>query len=588
MVALEKRDNDTYYIGYEGGTDEEYASYTAILGTLESAAYDAVEKKWFCNRIDAVRINDRLNNKGVGDGMKLKPYGYQRQAIAFCVQHGFGLLRMPCGSGKTPCGLGAYLECCRKEGRKLVGVFVVKVSLKNQWLDEVKKFTDLRAGEITTYKSATHSIAARVKSRQKKLEKFLAGGMKTSAVKFTEEMNRLQKEVDDLKAEEADAFNSMFDTEKHDIFVVNYEALRTDEVKEKLHAIKPDFFYVDEIDYIKDPKAQRSVAVCGYNDAKYRFGATATPIRKNPLDIYGIFHFIQPRLFPNRRDFEQRYLKFYYGHVSGSKNEEELAEKIQPYIFQRTMDEIADQLPEQIVYQVNCYFNDRQQKVWRQLYGELDDLNERIKALYARFTQAQLLKNEEYQRLQNAVAARQTFAQMQADSEELLMNSSQAAKRYTTNSKSSKVEACIAILQKIVDSGEKCVVFSKFVGMQDILQREIGKEMPGVKVSCITGSTSTDARAAILKDYNTMDDHQVLLLSDAGEAGLNLSTTKYMIEMDLADSAAKQTQRHGRIQRADSVHNKVIVYQLIVKDSYDDTIALKSIEKKQGYSERIL
>lgn len=69
---------------------------------------------------------------------------------------------------------------------------------------------------------------------------------------------------------------------------------------------------------------------------------------------------------------------------------------------------------------------------------------------------------------------------------------------------------------------------------------------------------------------------------------LNLSTTKYMIEMDLADSAAKQTQRHGRIQRADSVHNKVIVYQLIVKDSYDDTIALKSIQKKQGYSERIL
>ena len=100
MVALEKRDNDTYYIGYEGGTDEEYASYTAILGTLESAAYDAVEKKWFCNRIDAVRINDRLNNKGVGDGMKLKPYGYQRQAIAFCVQHGHGLIKLPCGAGR--------------------------------------------------------------------------------------------------------------------------------------------------------------------------------------------------------------------------------------------------------------------------------------------------------------------------------------------------------------------------------------------------------------------------------------------------------------------------------------------------------
>ena len=61
-----------------------------------------------------------------------------------------------------------------------------------------------------------------------------------------------------------------------------------------------------------------------------------------------------------------------------------------------------------------------------------------------------------------------------------------------------------------------------------------------------------------------------------------------MIEMDLADSAAKQTQRHGRIQRADSKHSNVFVYQLIVKDSYDHTIGPKSSQKKQGYAGRIL
>ena len=100
MVTLEKRDENAYYISYDGGTDEEYAGYTAILGTLESATYDAVAGKWYCNSIDAVRINDRLNNKGVGDSMKLKPYGYQRQAIAFCVQHGHGLIKLPCGAGR--------------------------------------------------------------------------------------------------------------------------------------------------------------------------------------------------------------------------------------------------------------------------------------------------------------------------------------------------------------------------------------------------------------------------------------------------------------------------------------------------------
>lgn len=496
---------------------------------------------------------------------------------------------------KTPIGLGAYLELRnRQPDKKLVGIFVVKVSLKNQWIDEVAKFTDLRVGEITTYKAATHNIAARIKNREKKLSDFIAkgpGDSSTTFVDFTDGINSIKDEIEQLKEEQKNVFSMMFDTNKYDIFVVNYEALTDDEVKKKLHEVHPEFWYVDEIDYIKSPTAKRTMAVSGYNDAKYRFGATATPIRKNPLDLYGIFHFLKPDLFPKKSAFEQRYLKFYYGRISGSKNEEELAAKVEPYIFSRTMDEIADELPSQLVYQIYCHFTEKQEKMWQRIYTEMQDLQDKLKELYERFTLEELAKNAEYQRLKNAVSARQTFAQMQSDSEELLkMSESKEAKNYVTGDGSQKVTACIAILEKIVSSGEKCVIFSKYRNMQDILKREIAKDkdLKGVVVSCIIGGMPGDERSRILKEYNTKDDHQVLLLSDAGEAGLNLSTTKYMIEMDLSDSAAKQTQRHGRIQRADSVHNKVIVYQLIVKDSYDDTIALKSIEKKQGYSERIL
>lgn len=68
---------------------------------------------------------------------------------------------------------------------------------------------------------------------------------------------------------------------------------------------------------------------------------------------------------------------------------------------------------------------------------------------------------------------------------------------------------------------------------------------------------------------------------------INLSSSKYMIEFELADSAAKQTQRHGRIQRADSVHKTVFVFQLHTKDSWDD-VQEKIVNKKQGYADRIL
>ena len=92
---------------------------------------------------------------------------------------------------------------------------------------------------------------------------------------------------------------------------MNYEALLDEKVSQKLHEMHPDFWYVDEIDYVKSPVAKRSEAIYSFNDAKYRFGATATPIRKNPLDLYGIFSFVKPDLFPSKSKFENSYRKFY-------------------------------------------------------------------------------------------------------------------------------------------------------------------------------------------------------------------------------------------------------------------------------------
>ena len=68
---------------------------------------------------------------------------------------------------------------------------------------------------------------------------------------------------------------------------------------------------------------------------------------------------------------------------------------------------------------------------------------------------------------------------------------------------------------------------------------------------------------------------------------LNLSLCKYMIEMEPAVSYAIQTQRHGRLERADSVHDTVFVTQLIMEDSWDE-IMLKSIAKKEKYDGSIV
>ena len=68
---------------------------------------------------------------------------------------------------------------------------------------------------------------------------------------------------------------------------------------------------------------------------------------------------------------------------------------------------------------------------------------------------------------------------------------------------------------------------------------------------------------------------------------INLSRCSYMIEYEPADSYAVQTQRHGRIQRADSVASTSRVYQLIVLESWDE-VATRIIAKKEGYDQKVI
>jgi len=583
MVTL-KKNGKYYYIKYSGNSLSEYMEYAKLLSSISPKYYDDKAKSWYCSSVEAQKISDRLNNQGIGEDLLLKPYDYQRQAIAFCKEQKNGLIQLPCGAGKTPIGLGAFLEL-RKETPDLRGVFVVKAALKNQWRDEITKFTNLRANVIFTFKSITKNFTNRIKSREKKIEKL--------SVKLKENGNKIMKlkrEIEKLTEERRHIFIEAFDTTKYDIFVINYEVITDEFVRFMLHKQNIQFWYVDEADCIKSNTTDRSMALYEFNKAKYRFGATATPIRKNPKDLFGIFSFITPELFPNEKEFDRTYLKFWYGRVSGSQNEEQLARIVEPHIFKRTFEQIADQLPQQIVRQVYCDPTDKQAAAYDRLMQEIDDLSEKKKAMYARFTPTQLAQNAEFQALENGIAARQSFAQMQADSEELLeLSESNMAKVYITNGKSSKISTCVDLVEKIIASGEKVCIFSKFIHMQDILKREFAKSaaLKNVEVDCILGSTSAEERTEVLRRHKTMAGHDILLLTDSGEAGLNLSSTKYMIEFELADSAAKQTQRHGRIQRADSIHKNVFVFQLLMRHSWDE-IAEKIVSKKKGYAERIL
>ncbi len=573
LITYRRTDNDAYPYAVRFNSFysnlKHFNQFAQKLGDLEVKRYDVASNSWLINKegLDIFQeLNDELyptiapkpniirveprsctDYQDIGYGMKLQPYDYQKKIVKLSLESVDSLVVAPCGSGKTAAIISLFLEA-RRNGTisaNAKGMVLTKASIKVQWPKEVEKFSSLRPAIIKTYS----------------------------------------------EAKTAENFKQQF-KEPVDLYIANYETLRDEKVRDELKKLGLEFIGADEIQYVKNSSADRSKALYEFNDVKMKIGATATPVQRDPRDLYGIFHFIHPDLFPKKSVFDRTYIKWGgRGRAIGALNIAELNKKITPYTVVLTKEEVSSQLPKLVVMQKYMDLSPKAHEISNQLMAELDELHEQEKALQLKLTDEEAKNNPELQKIEAGIMMRQAFAQEVADSMDLLKASdSDAAKKYVVNCKDAKLDYCIDLIEEIIDSGEKVCVFSKFARMQKILADKLQKRpiFQGFKIAYVYGALSPEQRyEEIYTKFRDNDDYKVLLMSDAGAEGTNLQKCKYMIEMDLADSYAVQTQRHGRLERADSVHDTVFVYQLIANDSWD-TIQQKIVAKKEQYDSSII
>lgn len=603
MIRIEQ-ENNWYFVSFKGAKHQ-FNSYINRIMSIEDKHYDFERKCWKFDEqgIEKVRrlfeIKEKSKKKQVdviqtaprseatdyddiGQSMKLQPYGYQKEAIKFGLDNKEVLIVYPCGAGKTPIGIGLYLEAREHGIVSGPGMVVVKASLKTQWVKEVSKFSDLKARIINTPKEASSSIQDKIRRRKNRIEKLHAEGNEKEVASLRKEIVKLQKEARLVFEEQ---FKDV------DLFVLNYETLRDAKVRSQLHKLKLEFIMADEVHYIKNKDSKRSKALYEFGDAPFKVGATATPVGKNPEDLYGIFKFIKPDLFPSWSSFSRTYIKYAgYGKIVGFRNLNKLRDQIAPSIIVKSKEEISDQLPSLMVMQRYCDLEPAQQEMHNSIMEQLDELKSQEDAIRMKFkSEVEARNNPELQKIEAMILAHQTFAQQLANSEELLeMSESDLAKKFITGTPSNKLELLVDLVEEILGSEEKVVIFSRFKKMQDIIEKRFAKEFPKAKLAYVHGQLNDKERYREVYDkFRDQDDYKILLCTDAGAEGLNLSKCKYLIEYDLAESYAIQTQRHGRVERADSIHDTVFVYQLIANDSWDE-IAAKIIDKKEGYDAELI
>jgi len=548
MIELRNKDNNNYFLDFTGELRDRF-----IL--LRELAYycDEIKRiddnRWIINKDIGRLLEDKFNAQrivepyeSIGQGLKYDPYMYQKEIVYFAMNHDNSLVVSPTGSGKTMIMIALYNELRLSNKINMPGIIVVPASLKYQWTKEVSKFSNYTAKAI------------------------------------------------DSPSKMGKKFDAQF--EDCDLFICNYEVLKNKSVADKLFAAGCEFIAADEIQYVKSHKAVRSKALYAFNKLPYRYGFTATPITKNPEDIFGIFNFIDQDLFQKHGKFASNYIVYKgHGRVAGAKNVDHLKSQISPYMFIKTEEEISDQLPELIVTPIYIPMDKKTAKINEEIMADLKKAQDTVDAIEARIKDPKLLDiNAEYRQASAKVLAYQTFAQELADDPRLLkMSESTMSNQYDVEGlKNPKLDTLIDLVNDIIEADETVCIFTRYERMQQLLMNELKQEFKGVDIAYINGSMNAEERyEQAYTLFQDTDSYKILIMTNAGQAGISLSKCKNLIEYDLADSYANQIQRHGRIKRADSISRISNVKQLILDDSYDK-IAEKIITKKKNYDADII
>lgn len=316
-----------------------------------------------------------------------------------------------------------------------------------------------------------------------------------------------------------------------------------------------DAIVCDEATRISSHKSLTSKAVRKLK-AKHRFALTGTPVANKPMDIWGLIDFVSPGALGTYWSFINRYVYTNQYHVIISyRNMDELAQRIKPYYIRRLKKDVLLELPP--ILESDVPFNLAKQEI--KLYNEI--------------------RSETFFKVENGALAKKEIINMDQGLPKLmalrqLCDSMELLGNINTSSKMSALKELIPQL-----SMRKTIIFTEFKEMANIIHREIGGQL-------ITGDIKNEDRQPILDKFKD-DDVPVLVMTSAGEYGLNIQAASCVIHFDQPWSVKGKIQREGRAHRRGQTAESVLVYNLLAQGSVDYHIK-KLLEKKLKISDDVL
>src|SRR5215204_4423898 len=323
---------------------------------------------------------------------------------------------------------------------------------------------------------------------------------------------------------------------------------------------------LDEAQNIKNPQTRQAQAARAL-PAGYRVALTGTPVENNVGDLWSLMEFLNPGFLGTFTQFRRNF--FLPIQANG---DEEAARKLKrltgPFILRRLKTDktiIAD-LPEKQEMKVFCTLTKEQASLY---------------AAVVENASKELDGTEGIQRKGVVLATLSKLKQVCNHPAQLLGDNSAIPGR------SGKLARLTEMLEEVLTTGERALVFTQFAEMGAIIQRHL-QETFGREVLFLHGAVPKRQRDQMVSRFQSEDGGpRVFLLSlKAGGTGLNLTAANHVFHFDRWWNPAVENQATDRAFRIGQTRN-VQVHKFICGGTLEERID-EMIESKRALAESVL
>jgi SNF2 family DNA or RNA helicase len=323
---------------------------------------------------------------------------------------------------------------------------------------------------------------------------------------------------------------------------------------------------LDEAQNIKNPQTKQAQASRALPSG-YRVALTGTPVENNVGDLWSLMEFLNPDFLGTLTQFK----RIFFLPIQAN-GDEEAARKLKrltgPFILRRLKTDktiIAD-LPEKQEMKVFCTLTKEQASLYAAV---VEDASK------------ELDETEGIRRKGVVLATLSKLKQVCNHPAQFLGDNSAIPGR------SGKLARLTEMLEEVLATGERALVFTQFAEMGAIIRRHL-QETFGREVLFLHGAVSKRQRDLMVSRFQSEDGGpRVFLLSlKAGGTGLNLTAANHIFHFDRWWNPAVENQATDRAFRIGQRRN-VQVHKFLCAGTLEEKID-EMIQHKQELAERIV